>query len=369
MTAPVLFEQQNFLGVVTLNSEKTLNALTLEMVELMLNKLQQWQSDQSIKAIFIQGAGDKALCAGGDVQAMRLSSIASRSDQAGGRSEYAETFFEKEYSLDYLLHNYAKPVIIWGHGIVMGGGLGLLAGCSHRVVTEKTRIAMPEVTIALFPDVGGSYFLNRMPGQCGRFLALTAASINGPDTLYAGLADYFVTQENKQAVINAVLAASLSGDAKKDGKTIDQLLINYDQPSKAHRPPENLKPHQVKIDELCAGDDVVTIVERITALQTDDSWLQRAQKGVAGGSPLAIKWIFKQLDISRGFSLQQVFASELVLATNIMRHTEFAEGVRALLVDKDQKPQWQFKTLGDVEDSFVTSFFQPPWPENPLDSL
>ena len=365
MSAPVLFEQKGSIGFVTLNSEKTLNALTLDMVELMLAQLTSWQVDDSVQLIFLQGAGEKAFCAGGDVQAMRLSSI----ENPGGPCVYAETFFEKEYTLDYLLHNYAKPIVVWGHGIVMGGGLGLLAGCSHRVVTERTRLAMPEVTIALFPDVGGSYFLNRMPGHCGRFLALTAASINGPDTIYAGLADSFIASEYKQAAIDGLSALALTGDDELDNAAGAQVLEQFCSQSVAHSPAENLKPHQSVIDSLCDGDNLQVIVERIANLETEDVWLQKAQKGLQGGSPLALKWIFKQLQISQNYSLKEVFASELLLATNIMRHTEFAEGVRALLVDKDQNPQWQFKTLAEVDDAVVDGFFEAPWPENPLASL
>ena len=365
MSAPVLFEQKGSVGFVTLNSEKTLNALTLEMVELMLAQLQSWQGDDSVKLIFMQGAGEKAFCAGGDVQAMRLSSI----ENPGGPCDYAETFFEKEYTLDYLLHNYAKPVVVWGHGIVMGGGLGLLAGCSHRVVTEKTRLAMPEVTIALFPDVGGSYFLNRMPGYCGRFLALTAAAINGPDTIYAGLADHFIAHDFKADVVAQLLALKLSGDAQADSDAVVAVLASFAEQSKAQMPEPNLQPHQAVIDQLCTGDEVMVIADKIVQLQTDDAWLQKAQQGLKGGSPLALKWIFKQLQNSKDFSLKEVFASELLLATNIMRHSEFAEGVRALLVDKDQNPQWQYQSLSEVDDAVVDTFFQAPWPQNPLAGL
>ena len=159
----VLFEEltaaSGKVGRVTLNIEATLNSLTLEMVDLLQAQLDAWADDDAIAAIFIEGAGEKAFCAGGDVQALHASSVGT----PGGPCEYAETFFTREYRLDYTLHTYAKPIICWGHGIVMGGGLGVMAACSHRVVTERTRIAMPEVTIALFPDVGGSWFLNHMP--------------------------------------------------------------------------------------------------------------------------------------------------------------------------------------------------------------
>ena len=148
-------------GKIVLNIPKTLNSLTLEMVDLLLDRLSQWELDESICCLLISGSGGKAFCAGGDVQALHASAVKT----PGGPCVEAETFFEREYRMDFALHNYPKPVIVWGDGIVMGGGLGIFAGGSHRVVTETSRFAMPEVTIALFPDVGGSYFLNRTPGQ------------------------------------------------------------------------------------------------------------------------------------------------------------------------------------------------------------
>src|SRR5690606_38353217 len=187
--APVLFETLSSgngyrIGVVTLNVPKTLNSLTAEMVDLLLPQLRAWQTDPKIACVLLRGSGDRALCAGGDVVELRNSSLA--------RDGKAEAFFEREYRLDYLIHTYRKPILVWGHGVVMGGGLGLLAGASHRVVTAQTRLAMPEVTIGLFPDVGGSWFLPHVPGRTGLFLALTGASINASDTLFLGLADRFL---------------------------------------------------------------------------------------------------------------------------------------------------------------------------------
>jgi enoyl-CoA hydratase/carnithine racemase len=370
MTQPVLFEEQacangKSIGVALLNVEKTLNSLTLEMVELMLEKLQRWQSDDNIAAVFIHAAGEKAFCAGGDVKALHESATAT----PGGPCIEAETFYEREYRLDYLLHVYAKPIICWGHGIVMGGGLGVFAGCEHRVVTEKTRIAMPEVTIALFPDVGGSYFLNRMPGLCGRFLAFTAASINGADSLYTGLADYFIAHANKESVLAELQKIAFSGSADDDSKKIAQLLRANEDACIKDMPVGNLESHQHLIDELCAGEDIESILMRFDTLDTDEKWMQRAKSGIAGGSPLALKRIFRQLALADGLSLEDVFKSEMLLVTTVVRDPEFAEGVRALLIDKDQNPQWQFKTLADVPEDFLEAFFIAPWPENPLADL
>lgn len=370
MTSSVLFENigtanGKFIGQATLNVEATLNSLTLEMVDLLLAKLAIWQSDNSVVAILIRGAGEKALCAGGDVQALYHSSVS----QPGGPCEYAETFFEREYRLDYLLHKYRKPTIVWGHGIVMGGGLGILAACKHRIVTEKTRIAMPEVTIALFPDVGGSYFLNKMPGHCGRFLALTAASINAADSLYSGLADYFICHEQYGQLRETLVQLPWSGDKSDDDVLISRAIHELELNAIKKMPPGNLESHQTQIDHLCHGDDVEVIADRIAALKTDDKWLLKAKLGLSEGSPLAAKWIFRQLNLAKNLPLKDIFQAELLLATNIMRHPEFAEGVRALLIDKDQSPQWQIADLSSVSEEAVAAFFRAPWPQNPLADL
>ena len=261
------------------------------------------------------------------------------------------------------------PVYFSLSGGGLGGGLGILSACNHRVVTEKTRISMPEVTIALFPDVGGSYFLNKMPGLCGRFLALTAASINAADSLYAGLADYFISHQHKDALVDALQQLDWRGDKNVDDQAITAVAGALHESSLAQMPPGNLESQRQLLDQLCAGDDVEVIAERVAALDSDDKWLQRAKAGLAGGSPLAVKWIFRQLNLCRDLSLDQVFQSELLLGTNIMRHPEFAEGVRALLLDKDQNPQWQYADLAAVDAAAVDRFFNAPWPNNPLADL
>jgi len=196
------------IGIVTLNAEKTLNALSLEMIDLLAAQLAAWSSDTGIALVLFQAAGEKAFCAGGDLQNLYQSMLAHHaSDQKDDvrANRYACDFFAREYRLDYLIHTYPKPILCWGHGIVMGGGIGLMAGASHRVVTEKSRLAMPEIGIGLFPDVGGTWFLNRMPGKLGLFLALTGAMINASDARFTKLADYAIAQADKQQVIAALL--------------------------------------------------------------------------------------------------------------------------------------------------------------------
>lgn len=353
------------IGVLTLNVASTLNSLNGEMVAILLERLTIWQSDDSIACVVIKAAGDKAFCAGGDVQALHQSS----SDNPSGPCTYAENFFEREYRMNYLLHNYQKPVVCWGHGIVMGGGLGVLAACSHRVVTATTRIAMPEVTIALFPDVGGSWFLNKMPGSTGLFLAITAASINAADALYTEIADALIDHEHLAEILSALQATEWSDHAEKNKALINVLLRQYNGQSERELAMGNVEKHRELIQQLCDDDDIEQTISNIVNIETDDKWLLRARDGLVGGSPLAVLWIHRQLLISRNYSLKQVFQSELQLATNIMRHPEFAEGVRALLIDKDRNPQWQYSDCSSVPKEVLDGFFAAPWGENPLRDL
>ena len=353
------------IGRLTLNSPATLNSLTLEMVDLLQGALDRWRDDPAIAFVFIDGAGDKAFCAGGDVQALHASAVGT----PGGPCAYAETFFEREYRMNYTLHTYPKAILCWGHGIVMGGGLGVMAGCSERVVTESTRIAMPEVTIALFPDVGGSWFLNHMPGASGRFLALTAASVNASDALFCGLGDRFIAASQKDDVWSELLGASWDDDATANRAHLRHILHAASTAPAGGLPAAQVQPHLETINGLCDGDDIHDVIDRILALDTEDRWLARARDGLAHGSKLAALWIDRQLRETRHASLREVFQSELQLATNIVRHPEFAEGVRALLIDKDGQPAWSYAASRDVPGELLDGFFQAPWPANPLADL
>ncbi len=367
--APILFEElpsaAGKLGHITLQVPATLNSLTLEMVDLLQEKLDQWRTDDSVGAIFIEGSGEKAFCAGGDVQALH----ASATETPGGPCAYAEAFFAREYRMDYSLHTYPKPIVCWGHGIVMGGGLGVMAGCSHRVVTEATRIAMPEVTIALFPDVGGSWFLNHMPGKSGHFLALTGASINAADAIYTGLADRFIASEHREAVIAELTRQDWGSDSEANHGLVRHVLRPFAEQSIGSCPAGQVEPHMGTIARLCDGDNVHQIIDNITAQQTDDQWLARARDGLAQGSRLAALWIERQLHETRHASLKEVFQAEIQLATNVVRYPEFAEGVRALLIDKDRNPAWQYSASRDVPEELMEQFFTAPWDENPLADL
>ncbi len=367
--APILFAEipcaAGCIGRATLNVEATLNSLNLEMVDLLQEKMDQWRDDDRIAAVFIDATGEKAFCAGGDIQALHESAV----ETPGGPCDYAENFFSREYRLNYTLHTYAKPIICWGHGIVMGGGLGVMAGCSHRVVTEKTRIAMPEVTIALFPDVGGSWFLNHMPGKSGQFLAMTGASINAADAIYTGIADRFVSSERKTAVLEQLQQIEWLAQAGQNHALVRHILRPFTEQSIGNCPAGQVEPHLGSINTLCDGDDVHQVIDNICGQQTDDPWLSRARDSLLAGSSLAALWIERQLRETRHASLKEVFQAEIQLVTNIVRHPEFAEGVRALLIDKDRNPAWQFSTSREVPTEHLDTFFTAPWGENPLADL
>lgn len=368
-TKDVLFEERATasglkLGVITLNIEKTLNSLNLAMVEAMLERVRDWRERSDIACLFITAAGEKAFCAGGDVQAL----YRSASEQPGGPCDYAERFFEQEYRLDYALHQFGKPVVVWGHGIVMGGGLGIFAAGSYRVVTEKSRLAMPEITIGLYPDVGGSYFLNRMPGHSGKFLALSGASFNAADALYVGLAEGFIEQAQRDAVLSAMSEELWSTSVGDNHERLYRLMAAFTQRSQSALPTPNIEPLAEQINHLCEGSDE-QVIEAISQYSGDQPWLQKAAATLAAGSPLSARLILEQLRRSKGKSLREVFRSELTLSTQIVRGSDFVEGVRALLIDKDKAPKWRHSSHKAVSNDEVGAYFNAPWQHHPLSDL
>jgi len=387
---PVIFKEiatsnGRLIGQIILNSPAKLNALTLEMVDLMLLKLTQWQYDDNLVLVLISGSGDKAFCAGGDVQALYQAAITVASEKDNEKNseqdnksqteteepsdEIAAHFFEREYRLDYLLHTYSKPMIAWGHGFIMGGGLGIFAGCQHRVVTEKTRLAMPESSIGLYPDVGGSYFLNKMPGKTGLFLALTGAALNAIDSCYVGIADYSIAHSQFNDSLNTLIAIEWQTSPSANNVLIQLALDKLSAASTASMPAGHIEQHFDTINQLCNSANLIDIVSAISDIQTDDAWLTKAQANLAYASPLSLAVSAKQLKDSEQHSLKSVLNHELVLSRNLARHSEFIEGVRALLIDKDRQPQWQFQRVDDIPAAFIDSFFTSPWQKNPLANL
>ena len=356
-TEPVLFRTEGSgakkVGHATLSSEASLNSLTHRMLELLHPQLQAWAQDDSIAAVVIDGAGLKAFCAGGDVRQLHDTIV-------GNKPELADEFFEREYRLDYAIHTYPKPLIVWGHGIVMGGGIGLLSGASHRVVTETTKLAMPEITIGLYPDVAGSYFLNRTPEGVGLFLGLTGARINAADALFTKLGNVFIQNASKEAALKALTQIPWTADPTANKVLVNHCFAEFEQASYALLPKSELAPRAEGLRKLSEARDVQTYLAQLEAAAGEDVYLQTALKMLKAGCPVSARVTFAQIHRARGLSLEECFATELTMSMQCARHPDFAEGVRALLISKDNKPNWSFKSLDSVPDSLVETHFT--WP-------
>lgn len=375
MSHPVTFktlDTQNGkkIAVATLSQPKALNALNLDMIHLLTPQLVAWQQDDAVVCVVLDSEGDKAFCAGGDVVAMYNAMAAEPDSIPVG----LETFFTDEYTLDHLIHTYSKPFLVWGNGIVMGGGLGLMSGASHRVVTGSSRIAMPEITIGLYPDVGGSYFLNKMPAGCGLFLGLTGANINATDALYIGLADHFIEHELKASLLDAMLTLSWQGDNSADAASLTVLCNQYQDQSAENLPLGMLNLYQAQLEPLAGLPDVIAVTNAIADMQvveqdTDGKWLSRAQKSLQRGSAITAHLVFEQLRRGAGMALADVFRMELVMSCRCGESGEFQEGVRALLIDKDNTPKWRYASVEDVPAEVIEHFFISPWERDPLAEL
>lgn len=344
---------------ITLNAERSLNALSLEMIKLIQPALESYKEDDSVVAIILDGTGTKAFCAGGDVVGLY------HALQAEDGAEFAAQYFSAEYRLDYSIHTYPKPIIGWGAGIVMGGGLGLLAACSHSVVTETTMIAMPEVTIGLYPDVGASWFLNRCPGRTGLFLGMTGQRINGGDAKYIGIAGRQLDNLQRPELITQLLAANWSIPNTAE-LNISTILRELESQSDACQQISLVREHFDLIQTVTDVDNAKDFVKKLLELDVDDSWLNKAQRAVNHGSPMSIAMIYRQLQASKHLSLKEAFIAELSLSVQCCAIGEFGEGVRALLVDKDGAPNWRYKDIEQVDAKFLDQLFTDYWPNNPL---
>ena len=370
--APVLFDtlptdNGHLIGMIQLNVEKTLNALSLEMIDLIAAQLAAWQDDDSIAMLFMHAAGEKAFCAGGDLQQLyqsMLSHHASANKDDIRANPYACDFFEREYRLDYLIHTYPKPILCWGHGIVMGGGMGLMAGASHRVVTEKSRLAMPEIAIGLFPDVGGSYFLNQMPDNVGLFLALTGAMINASDARFINLADYVIAQADKAQVLNTLQQQPWNNLHTKNGFLLDAILsdaqLKFAESSNAIQPGP-IETQLTTIQALCNHDDIDQTIDAIIHHKSDDPWFAKASASLKKGSPSSAYLADLLLHRAQHMPLADVFRMEYIAALHCAARPDFAEGIRALLIDKDMQPTWQPATHADITPEWINGFIDSPW--------
>ena len=335
--AEVLFGRRGRLGIVTLNRPKAVNALTAGMASAMLDQLALWADDDAVATVLVRGAGERGLCAGGDI-------VAIYRDMLDGGSATAD-FWAEEYRLNALISAYPKPYVALMDGLVLGGGVGISAHGAVRIVTERTRMGMPETTIGFAPDVGGTLLLSRSPGESGTHAALTGAHLSGSDALFLGLADHFVPSGRL-----AELAAAL------ETEPADAAVGRYTEPA----PPAALAAQREWIDACYASDDAQEIVRRL-----------RAFDGAAGGdaaeaadtieakSPTAVKVTLESLRRVRGLSLEEALAQEYRVGLRFLAGPDFREGIRAQVVDKDRTPHWQPATLAEVGPDAVEAYFAP----------
>lgn len=341
----VLAEVRNHIGHLTLNRPTGLNAITLDMVRLLQQRLDAWASDADVHAVVLRGAGDKAFCAGGDIRSLY--------DSYKSGDTLHEDFFVEEYALDLTIHHYRKPVLALMDGFVLGGGMGLVQGADLRVVTEKSRLAMPEVAIGYFPDVGGSYFLPRIPGELGIYLGVSGVQIRAADALYCGLADWYL-DSSKLAILDEKLDQMEWQDTPL--KSLQNLLSKHAVQTLPDAPIEALRP---AIDHFFALPDVPSMVEQLRAVTVANSheWATTTADLLETRSPLAMAVTLEMLRRGRHLSLEQCFALELHLDRQWFARGDLIEGVRALLIDKDKTPRWNPPNLAALDAAHVASFF------------
>ena len=359
MHGEVLAQVRGQVGLITLNRPKALNALSRGMVRDLMTVPLAWQQDPAVLAVAIRGSNKEgpfgAFCAGGDIRVLH---------QAGstGNPEI-EDFFTEEYALNHLIHNYTKPYIAFMDGIVMGGGMGISQGASLRLVTERTKMAMPETAIGLFPDVGGGYFLSRCPGHVGEWLALTGDTIGAGDAIAFGLADGCLPLDAQATVWEALGAQTFADGAAVQAFVAAKMIASDAQ----------LKGVRGDIDQYFALSGVPAIVAALEA--ADSEWARATAATLRKRSPLMLHVVLEQIHRARGMDL----ASDLRMERDMVRHcfflrpgaSETVEGIRALAVDKDHSPRWNPARIEDVSPELVASFFVSPWPAHahPLAAL
>jgi enoyl-CoA hydratase len=335
----ILVSVRNGVGIVTLNRPKAINSLNDVMVEGLQKALTTWENDDSVGAVLLTGAGERGLCAGGDVVALYHSATAD--------GAYARKFWWDEYLLNAYIGRYPKPYIALMDGIVMGGGVGVAAHADVRVVTDKTKMGMPEVGIGFIPDVGGTYLLSRTPGSLGLHAALTGAPFSGPDAIALGFADHFVPHEQIQDFAEAVV-----NDGHQDA------LNSYAQ----EPPPSDLLAQRDWIDTCYAGNTVADIVADLRRQETERA--DAAADLIATRSPIALAVTLTAVRRAAHLqSLEEVLQQEFRVSAASLKSHDFVEGIRAQLVDKDRNPAWSPASLELVDDAAIDAYFASAHPD------
>jgi enoyl-CoA hydratase len=364
--AEVLSRVENGIGRLTLNRPAALHALNTAMCEMMIGALLAWRDDAAVEAVLIDHSGERGFCAGGDIRML--------AESGAGDGAAARRFFFVEYQLNALLFDYPKPVITIMDGVTMGGGVGLAMPSTYRVATERTNFAMPETGIGLFPDVGGGWHLPRLPGETGLWLALTGARLRGADCLALGIATHFVEggriQDLKQALLNSAYPREsgdpgfLSSSAGGAEKSLDPRL-RADERMKdvlaqfqADPGPPPIATQRADIDRLFSGNSVEAIFAALTADPSD--WAKAQLETLKTKSPQTLKVAFRQLrEGAHMASFADEMAVEYRVGARVVQRHDFIEGVRAVIVDKDNAPRWDPASLEGVTPAVLDAIFSP----------
>ena len=351
-------------GRATLVREKSLNSLSLATINQLMEKIDEWLNDDDVACIVLDSSSDRAFCAGADVTALYH---AIMSDDLA----HADAFFTNEYRLDYILHAAEKPILVWGNGVVMGGGLGLLSGCSHRVGTPDNRIAMPEITIGLFPDAGGTWLLSQLPDNLGVFAGMSGCQLSAGDALELKMLDFVIEQEHKARVLESIERVAWTDSLAENHVLLTELLMPLVTDSPL---PQQLLAHRRSISTLVnnAGraEDFFSFFEAGLEQLNGEDWLAGAVETYRNGSATTARIFHEQLQRGGSMSLADTLRMELNIAGQCVRHSDFPEGVRALLVDKDRNPGWRYGSTAEVPGDYVLAHFESPWPgDHPLADL
>ena len=341
----ILVEVRNHIGHLTLNRPAGLNAIDLHMVRRLHQQLERWAEDDEVYAVVLRGAGERAFCAGGDIRSLY--------DSFKNGQTLHQDFFAEEYALDLAIHHYRKPVLALMDGFVLGGGMGLVQGADLRVVTERSRLGMPEVAIGYFPDVGASHFLPRVPGELGLYLGVSGVQVRAADALYCGLADWHLNSESLPRLDHMLDHLAWKKAPLKD---LQGALAKIASQRLPDPPLAKLRP---AIDHFFALPDLPSIIEQLRAVTVADShaWALATADLLESRSPLAMAVTLELLRRGRHLSLEACFALELHLDRQWFERGDLIEGVRALIIDKDKKPRWNPSRVQDLNPAFVASFF------------
>ena len=351
-TGEILLGRTGGLATLTINRPQALNALTLANYRRIAPAFAAWAADPAVHGLVVRGAGGRAFCAGGDVRAVYEAGRGIKGDP-----ELTSVFFAEEYRLIRDIHRFPKPYIAIIDGITMGGGAGISVNGAYRVATERTLFAMPETGIGLFPDVGATRFLSRCPGQVGRYLGLSGARLKASDALYCGFATHVVAQDRIEALTAAL--AGIEWHKVGEVEPVEALLAEFATAPEA-APLAALRP---AIDRCFAADSIEAILEALAGEAGSGGagslWAAETRAGLMAKSPTSLKVTLRQLTIGRDYDVEQALKLEYRLTQHFMAAHDFYEGVRALLIDKDQAPRWQPASLAAVDDAMVEAYFAP----------